>query len=773
MIKRVLPLVSAIAAGLLMLTSQAALATPTPDTGPAAGGTAVTDALPFGFTQIAAGGGHTVALGSDGRVYTWGRNNWGQLGNGTGGAGVSGTFDSTTPVPVDTSGVLAGVTVVAISANYYNSLALDSDGNVYTWGRNNYGQLGNGTGGSGLFSNVPVKVTPTGALSALKFSAVVGGDSHTVAVGTDGKVYTWGRDNYGQLGNGVGGGPSGTSDISTVPVAVSGPLATLTVASSGGGGYGPEVIAAGTYGSAALGSDGKLYAWGWGHLGQLGNGTDGIGVYSNLPVEVSLTGVLAGKTIAEVTNHGGDTFLARDDAGRVYSWGYNGYGQLGNGTSGSTANSNVPVEVTSTGVLAGVQVAALAAAGNPSIALGDNGVVYTWGRSQYGELGNGTSGGTVHSSEPVAVTGGALAGVTVTGIAAGYYHAAAIDEDGNAYTWGRNSTGQLGNGTTAHSSVPVLVDLSGSLLVTQVLFGSAAGTNLQQAATGWSAFTPDGCGTVDVTVDYTFFGTPTTRVYPDGFSYDIECQAELTLVKEVTSGTASPTRWSLTAAGPTPITGVTGAATVTDATVTPGTYTLTESGPAEYEQQSLACVDAEQATVPVSDAGQVALAAGQDVTCTFTNAAVPPATGTLTLVKELASDDADPTAWTLTAQGPTPITGVTGAESVTGVTVTAGAYTLTESGGPAGYEQQSLSCDVGGEMLPVAENVVQVGSGEAVTCTFTNHAVTTGDGTTPGPPQVLADSGAVLSAAASGVALLLLVGGGTLILASRRHRTSR
>ncbi|MFV0535656.1 MAG: hypothetical protein ACK5MR_18710, partial [Cumulibacter sp.] len=183
--------------------------------------------------------------------------------------------------------------------------------------------------------------------------------------------------------------------------------------------------------------------------------------------------------------------------------------------------------------------------------------------------------------------------------------------------------------------------------------------------------------------------------------------------------------------GPTPIEGVTGDTPVTDVEIQPGTYTLTESGgPAGYEQQNLTCTDGEQ-DLDVQN-GVVEISANQDVTCTFTNAQIPDEqeTAELSLAKEVSTGEAAPTDWTLSADGPTPIEGVTGDTPVTDVEIQPGTYTLTESGGPAGYEQQNLTCTDGEQDLDVQNGVVEISANQDVTCTFTNALEASG-GTTP------------------------------------------
>ncbi|WP_170206131.1 prealbumin-like fold domain-containing protein [Klugiella xanthotipulae] len=196
---------------------------------------------------------------------------------------------------------------------------------------------------------------------------------------------------------------------------------------------------------------------------------------------------------------------------------------------------------------------------------------------------------------------------------------------------------------------------------------------------------------------------------------------KLTLVKNVangsTGGTAVATDWTLNAAGGPAgnISGVSGSAAVTNAAAKAATYTLTETdGPTGYTASTWACVGATATT-----ASTVQLAAGQSATCQITNTAVAPV---LTLVKEVDNGDTGatqvPADWTLTADGPTTVTGASGAATVTDATVTAGSYDLSESG-PEGYDASDWTCDTGHS---VSGGAVELAVGDEVTCTITNTA---------------------------------------------------
>jgi alpha-tubulin suppressor-like RCC1 family protein/subtilisin family serine protease len=253
-------------------------------------------AISAAVTGMVQGATHTLARRSDGSVWSWGDNSKGTLGIGS-------WVGRSTPGKVST---VSGLTsAVSVSAGMYHSLAVKSDGSVYVWGDNDYGQLG--TGGN-LYSPSPTR------LGLSSFSAVAAGLYFSLALRSDGTVWGWG-DNGGQLGD-------GTTVRRYSPVQVTG-LNGITI----------TAIAAGNSHSLGLSSDGTVWAWGNNSSGQLGDGTT---TMRSVPVQVpGLGGIVA---IAAGSAHS----LALGSDGRVWTWGYNGSGQLGDGT---TVNRLIPTPV--------------------------------------------------------------------------------------------------------------------------------------------------------------------------------------------------------------------------------------------------------------------------------------------------------------------------------------------------------------------------------------------------------------------------------------------
>ena len=341
---------------------------------------------------ITGGGIHSLAVKTDGTIWTWGGGGDGELGNGA-------TTNCLRPAQISS---LSGAVDIAGGASH--SLAVKSDGTVWAWGYNSSGQLGNGA-----ITNCR---SPVQCLGLAGVIAVSGGGQHSLALRSDGSVWTWGYNDHGQLGD-------GTTNNRPIAVQVSGLSACVATG-------------AGEVNSLALKSDGTVWTWGYGYT--LGNGTT---TNSKTPVQVSgLSGVVA---VASGYNH----CLALKSDGTVWAWGPNFTGEVGDGT---TTQRLTPVQVSS---LSGV--VAIHAGTQTSFGLKSDGTVWAWGRSNFGQLGNG---GTTNCLSPVQVAGPLSGVVAVDG---GLNHTFAVKTNGTVWAWGLNATGQLGVGDTANRITPVQV----------------------------------------------------------------------------------------------------------------------------------------------------------------------------------------------------------------------------------------------------------------------------------------------------------------------------
>ena len=640
------------------------------------------------FTQISTERRYSLALGSDGNLYSWGYNNCGQLGRDTGSA----LYD-TKPGRVPTPAGVAKFTQV--SAGYSHSMAIGSDGNLYSWGYNKYGELGRptsgnydshpgmvafpedprpdnvsfgGTIGSYLNANTdgtwsvttpkhehgkvdavvtwkmngerpeahlpyryletyhptfdtaggigfyfqsvtegdqvkrpdrdPIRrgylfdgwftgdtaydfsrpVTDKVVLTAhwsqagtkwkldkdtgpqsggqtvtltpppargIRITQADGGEFHSGAVGSDGSLYTWGdNSSHGQLGRDI----TGTQD--SRPGRAEAPADVKFVHISTGYGH-----------SIAVGSDGSLYSWGDNSVGQLGRavtnsepadrpnkvdtpagitftqasagGSYSVAVGSDGSLYTwgnNSVGQLGRETTGEsdwkpskadtpagvaftLVNTGRGHTVALDRQGNAYTWGDNTHGELGRDTSGTPADRPGKADAP-----AGITFAQASAGGGYSVAVSPDGNLYTWGDNTHGELGRDTSG------TPADRPGKANtpAGVTFTRASAGAGHGLALGSDGYLYSWGSNANGQLGRDTgNAQDASPARAAFPGLGIPTDVKFDNVAVSDLTRNPDGtWKATTPTHMpGTAIVTIDWTLNGAVQTPDASNTYRY--------------------------------------------------------------------------------------------------------------------------------------------------------------------------------------------------------------------------------------------------------------
>ena len=263
------------------------------------------------FTQACAGKWHSLALGSDGNLYSWGENKYGELGRDTGSA----IYD----VKPGKVNLPKGITkITQISAGTFYSMALDSDGDLYSWGDNTYDELGRYAGGYPFRDRSPRKMTMPAGVK--KFTWIKAGEWTSLATSSDGSLYSWGWNEYGQLGrNTAPARQDRTPRKVTMPAGVT----KFTK------------VSAEHRHSLALGSDGNLYSWGLNDCKQLGRDT-GSAKYDVKPGKVPTpAGVAQFTEVSAGYSHS----LAIGSDGNLYSWGQNKYGELGRPTSGKYDSS--------------------------------------------------------------------------------------------------------------------------------------------------------------------------------------------------------------------------------------------------------------------------------------------------------------------------------------------------------------------------------------------------------------------------------------------------
>lgn len=471
--------------------------------------------LSKGFERFSAGNNHTCAVSVDGSSYCWGDNSSGQLGNGKVAAYGSQALIS------EMGGVVAG-----IDAGKLHTCGVFPTGTVMCWGSNSNGQLGDNSVVNRL---VPVPVNQL--VDAVQISA---GAEHTCAMSQDGGISCWGSNAAGQLGN-------GSTTGSTVPVSLkASQTITITQAAPASAAYGSSFVVAAAASSGlpvtitvgagcSVSANTVTVTSGIGSC-QIFFHQSGSGDFVPAPrIEVSVAVIpdidedaipdssdidddndsvedgsdnclaisnidqadLNGNGIGDACEQPGSRISSFEyfncsltEAGGVQCWGYNYYGQLGNG---STANSSIPVYVA--GLTSGI--ISVAAGKNHACALAETGTVWCWGDNSVGQLGDGT---TIQRLTPVAVNG---LGGNVISIAAGYSNTCAVLATGTVSCWGSNIRGQLGDGTTIQRSEPIpVIGVAGAVSVTfGIWYGCALTTQGKVLCWGYNEYGQLGDGT--------------------------------------------------------------------------------------------------------------------------------------------------------------------------------------------------------------------------------------------------------------------------------------
>ena len=372
---------------------------------PASAGYYVPDSRDHHSKKIASGGYHTCVILDNGSLSCWGDNRHGQLGDGT-------NTNRTTPTPITSFGVDRFPVTIA-AGNFHTCVALD-DGSVSCWGRNMYGQLGDG---SNTDNSTPTQVSGFGP--DMPVIALSAGPRHTCAILDDGSVSCWGHNNVGQLGD-------GTTDNQNTPTQ---PLSL-------GEGRTAISVATGGYHTCAILDDGSVSCWGRNVYGQLGDQTN-VDRFSPTP-----TSTLGEGRIATAISAGQGHSCATLDDGTVSCWGRNNHGQLGDGTDIET---NEPIQTSSLG--SGKNAVSISIGRFHTCATLDDGSVSCWGFNGQGQLGDGTD---TSSNVPIEV----LNTGTITQVSMNYLSSCAILIDGSVTCWGTNIHGQLGDGTYINRTTP-------------------------------------------------------------------------------------------------------------------------------------------------------------------------------------------------------------------------------------------------------------------------------------------------------------------------------
>jgi alpha-tubulin suppressor-like RCC1 family protein len=401
------------------------------------------------WSFVSAGGGNIGGIGgfcggikTDGTLWMWGSNAYGQLGDNT---------KAPKSSPIQT--IAGGSNWKNISCGYAHTAAIKTDGTLWVWGRQGYfaGQVGAIGDNTSVDRSSPVQTVAAGT----NWSQVAAGYAACSAIKTDGTLWVWGNNAGGRLG---------TNDTANR----SSPIQTVT------GGTNWSKVAAGYSSNAALKTDGTLWVWGRNDFGQLGDNTI---IIKSSPVQ---TGLKSTDWLDVWT--GAATVRALKNDGRVFTWGFGTSGQLG---SNSSINRSNPIQVIGSVRFKNVSTGGTnnthgGAIGNSfTTALVDlsdvyqekyyfsgttGGILRLAGGGQsflnsgltYGQLGDNT---TVRRSSPVQTVAG---GSIWKQVSSGYYFTAGIKTDGTLWTWGRNDFGQLGDNTLVDKSSPIQTITAGT-----------------------------------------------------------------------------------------------------------------------------------------------------------------------------------------------------------------------------------------------------------------------------------------------------------------------
>ena len=455
--------------------------------------------------SLSLGSYHSSVVTSNGRVFTWGFNVNGQLGDGS-------TTNKSIPTEITNSFIIySGDKVVSLylGSNYSSAITLYN--RVFTWGNNDNGRLGDGTTTERY---VPMEITNQFDIGYdAKVVSIVLGESHSSAITSNERIFTWGNNDNGKLGDGTTTDRYIPTDITNQfnlendEKVVNLSLGTVhssaitsnkrvftwglnSVGQLGDGSkndrYEPTEIthqfnlkigekitnlSLGYFESSAITSKGRIFTWGSSQLVPIEMNIFSIKIKRiYLPISESTLKLCSGSLYSSLVT----------TEGRVFSWGLNNYGQIGDGT---TTDRYVPTEITNNfNLQAGEKVVNLAIGREHSSAITSNGRVFSWGRNNYGQLGDGT---TTDRYVPTEITHlfNLEGSEKVVSIYLGNSFSSAITSNGRVFTWGSNNNGQIGDGTTTDRYVPTEITHQFNLESDEKVISLGLGNNHSSAIT--------------------------------------------------------------------------------------------------------------------------------------------------------------------------------------------------------------------------------------------------------------------------------------------------
>jgi len=369
------------------------------------------------WKEAKCGDSHTIALKSDGTIWSWGYNNNGELGDGT-------NDDKWIAVEEITN----SHDWKSIDAGGWFSMAIKNDGTLWVWGHNDLGQFGNN---SDIFTNnsssEPIKV------SNEHWKSIALGQNHVLAIRDDNTLWAWGSNAQGQIGNG------GANGIQKTPYKVGDNYLHITA----GKNYSLAMQESNsTDNPLAIINQYKFWVWGDNSFGQLGIGSKDD---KNSPTLLydSLNPTWAENGDFQTVVAGAYHTLALQKDKTVWGWGNNGYGELTNNSDG-TDEEHTPIKIDILNFIT------LSAGESYSMGIKADGTLWGWGNGQYGNLGDGSSDVNVKFPKQEATKS-----TKWVYIDTGNRHSVGIQSDGTLWSWGDNDYGQLGNATDNGSNIPI------------------------------------------------------------------------------------------------------------------------------------------------------------------------------------------------------------------------------------------------------------------------------------------------------------------------------
>lgn len=365
----------------------------------------------------------------------------------------------------------------SISAGYQSTLAVKSDGTLWAWGDNDFGQLGTG--------NFVARNAPTQVGTDTNWKEVSCGENHAVAIKTDGTLWAWGDNFFGQLGDG------GIVSMSNIPVQI-------------GSDNDWQTISAGSFHTLALKNSGMLWAWGWNFTGQIGDGTTSDALS---PVQLAVGSAFKSIGTGAYFSH------AIKTDGTLWGWGDNSFGQMGDGTNTVPL---FPVQI-------GTDTNWKSIDGGDSFALAikTNGTLWSWGANFEGNLGDGT---LIDRSFPLQVG----TDTNWKSVSTKFYHVSALKTNGTLWFWGFNAYGQLGDGTAIQKTIPTQLGTSNNWKSSSagVYHSIALDNDGTVLASGDDQFLQLGNGSGASTTSFVIIGTCVSKVQ------NAQCGATLTAINQ-------------------------------------------------------------------------------------------------------------------------------------------------------------------------------------------------------------------------------------------------